>query len=105
MSAKFVCPTDTGAVVLYTALSLTVKRKFNVLATELNASILVPASPPGNGPVTVPPARMVDNVGKYLVADVVGRHEIQFGPLAFVALATLLAPVCDDEALSFSSQT
>jgi hypothetical protein len=93
MSANCVCPTLAGAVERYTALSLTVKRKFSVLATELSASVLAPASPPVSGPVTVPPARMEDSCGKYLVGEVVGLNDIQLGPLAFVALATLLAPV------------
>ena len=66
--------------------------------------MFAPASPPGNGPVTSPPASMVDNCGKYRVGDVIGLKEIQLGPLALVALATLLAPVCDEEALSFCSQ-
>jgi hypothetical protein len=35
----------------------------------------------------------VANFGKYLVADVDGIYETQFGPVAFVALATLLVPV------------
>ena len=89
---------------MYGALSLTVNLKFNVLATELRASILVPASPPGKGPVISPPARMVDNCGKYLVGDAVGLNDNQLGPVALVALATLLAPVCEEEALSFCSQ-
>ena len=65
---------------------------------------MAPASPPGNGPDTKPPASIVAILGKYLVGDVVGENDIQFGPDAFVALATLLAPVCDVEALSFCSQ-
>jgi hypothetical protein len=104
ISSKFVWPTLTGAVELNTALSLTVRRKFNVLETELNASVFAPASPPGKGPEIKPPASIVDSFGKYLAGDVVGLNDIQFGPLALVALATLLAPVCDEEALSFCSQ-
>ena len=93
-----------GAVERYGALSLTVSLKFNVLETELSASVSTPASPPVNGPVVVPPARMVDNLGKYLVGDVVGGNDIQLGPDVFVALALLALPVCDKEALSFCSQ-
>jgi hypothetical protein len=85
-------------------LSLTVNRKANVLETELNASVFAPASPPVNGPDTKPPAKIVAILGKYRVGDVEGANEIQFGPDALVALATLLAPVCDDEALLFCSQ-
>ena len=47
---------------------------------------------------------MVDILGKYLVGDVLGENEIQLGPDALVALATLADPVCDDEALLFCSQ-
>jgi hypothetical protein len=47
---------------------------------------------------------MVAILGKYLIGDVVGVNDIQLGPDALVALATLLVPVCDDEALSFCSQ-
>lgn len=101
---NWVCPTVTGAVELYGALSLTVNLKLRVLETELSASVLAPASPPVSGPVTNPPDRMVDNLGKYLTGLVVGAKEIQFGPLAFVALATLLAPVWLLDALSFCSQ-
>ena len=61
MSVNCVWPTLTGAVERYTALSLTVNRKFRVLPTELKASVFAPASPPDNGPVTVPPANMVDS--------------------------------------------
>lgn len=64
ISAKLVCPTLTGAVELYGALSLTVNRKCRVLETELNASVLAPASPPVNGPETKPPARIVAILGK-----------------------------------------
>ena len=103
LSANWVCPTDAGEV-LKGALSLTVNRKCNVLETELNASVLAPASPPDNGPDTKPPARIVAILGKYLIGDVVGANEIQLGPDALVALATLLAPVCADDALSFCSQ-
>src|ERR1044072_6514313 len=95
---------DTGAVEPYGALSLTVRRKFKVLETELNASVLAPASPPVNGPDTKPPARMGAILGKYLVGDVVGVNEIQLGPDALVALATLADPVCEEDALLFCSQ-
>ena len=47
---------------------------------------------------------MVASFGKYLVGDMVGLNDIQLGPVALVALATLLAPVCEEEALSFCSQ-
>src|SRR5687767_207072 len=104
MSVNCVWPTDTGVVELYTALSLTVSLKFKVLATELNASELAPASPPGNGPVICPPASIVASFGKYLTGDDVGAIDVQFGPVAFVALATLLAPVWVDDALLFCSQ-
>ena len=66
--------------------------------------MLAPASPPVKGPLIRAPESMVASFGKYLVGEVVGENEIQFGPLAFVALATLLAAVCDEDALSFSSQ-
>ena len=66
--------------------------------------MVVPASPPVNGPVVKPPANIVDNWGKYLVGEAVGLNVTQLGPVAFVALATLLAPVCVEEALSFCSQ-
>lgn len=65
---------------------------------------MAPASPPDRGPDTKPPARIVDILGKYLVGDVVGENEIQLGPDALVALATLADPVCEEEALSFCSQ-
>ena len=38
------------------------------------------------------------------MGDTVGLNEIQFGPVALVGLATLFAPVCEEEALSFCSQ-
>ena len=104
ISVNCVWPTLMGAVELYGALSLTVNLKFNVLETELSASISTPASPPVNGPVVVPPDRIVDNCGKYLVGDTEGENVIQLGPVAFVALALLLLPVCEEEALSFCSQ-
>lgn len=104
ISVNWVCPTLTGAVELYGALSLTVNLKFNVLETELSASVRTPASPPVNGPVVVPPARMVDSRGKYLVGETVAGNDIQLGPDAFVALALLALFVCEEEALSFSSQ-
>ena len=74
-------------------MSLTVNRKLRVLETELKASIVVPASPPGSGPVVKPPASMVDSCGKYLVGEVAGGKVSQFGPVVFVGLALLLAPV------------
>ena len=93
ISVYCVCPTLTGAVELYGQLSLTVSLKFNVLATELSASVFIPASPPVNGPEINAPDNMVANLGKYLTGDVVGINEIQLGPDVFVALAILLAPV------------
>lgn len=39
------------------------------------------------------PERMVASLGKYLVGEVLGAKVIQLGPLALVALATLLVPV------------
>ena len=86
----------------YSRLSLTVNLKFNVLDTELSASIFVPGSPPANGGVTNRPARMVDNFGKVRVPETVGENDNQFGPVAFVGDATLLAPVVVE--LSFCSQ-
>ena len=83
-------------------MSLTVNLKFNVLDTELNASVFAPASPPGKGPETFRPANIVANFGNNLVGDVVGLNDNQFGPVVFVALATLLAPVVVE--LSFCSQ-
>ena len=73
-----------------------------VRATELRASMLVAASPPGNGPVTVLPARMVASCGKVLVGDIVGENDNQLGPVVFVGEATLLVP--DVVELSFCSQ-
>lgn len=93
ISVNWVCPTVTGAVELYGALSLTVNLKLSVLETELSASVFAPASPPVNGPETKPPARMVDNLGNILTGEVEGRTGIQLGPVAFVALATLFVPV------------
>ena len=60
------------------------------------------ASPPGKGPLTFKPARIVDNLGKVLVPDVEGLNDIQFGPVVLVGDATLLVP--DVEELSFCSQ-
>ena len=61
-SAKEVCPTSGESVLeLNGALSLTVSLKLSVLATELSASIFAPASPPGNGPVTFWPAKIVES--------------------------------------------
>ena len=91
-----------GAVELYGTLSLTVNLKFNVLATELNASILTPGVPPVKGPVDKPPAKTVDNCGQILVGDTLGLNDSQFGPVVFVAIALLFAP-CVVE-LSFCSQ-
>ena len=102
MSPKFVCPTVTGAVELYGALSLTVSLKLSVLETELNASIFVPASPPGKGPVINPPVSIVDNFGQYLIGEDAGLNDNQFGPVVLVALATLLVPEVVE--LSFCSQ-
>ncbi|OPZ17631.1 MAG: hypothetical protein BWZ05_01286 [Bacteroidetes bacterium ADurb.BinA245] len=65
----------------------------SVRETELSASVLAPASPPVNGPETFWPARMVASFGNKRVGEVEGLNEIQLGPVAFVALATLLAPV------------
>ena len=58
-------------------------------------------SPPSVG-VMSRPERIVDNLGKYRVGDAVGLNDIQFGPVAFVGLATLFAPVVVE--LSFCSQ-
>ena len=66
--------------------------------------MFVPASPPGNTGVTFKPASMVDNLGNNLVPETDGANVNQFGPVAFVIEAILLAPVCVDEALSFCSQ-
>ena len=86
------------------ALSRTVNRKFNVRDTELRASVFAPASPPGSGPETLDPARMVASLGNSLVGEVLPTNEIQLGPVVLVGLATLLEPVCVEEALSFCSQ-
>ena len=102
MSVNCVCPTLIGAVELYGLLSLTVSLKAKVLATELNASVLVAASPPVNGPETFKPAKIVASLGKYLVDEDVGENDTQFGPEALVILATLLVP--DTVELSFCSQ-
>ena len=83
-------------------MSLTVNLKFNVLDTELNASVFAPASPPDNGPLTSPPASMVANFGNNLVPEVVAGKDRKFGPVAFVGDATL--PVPDVVELSFCSQ-
>ena len=64
--------------------------------------MVMPASPPAKGPVVRPPARMVDNCGKYLTGDAVGLNDSQFGPVVLVALALLFAP--DVVELSFCSQ-
>jgi hypothetical protein len=104
MSVNCDCPTLIGAVELYGLLSLTVSLNFSVLATELKASVLAPASPPVKGPESVAPANIVASLGKYLTGEAVGANDTQFGPVALVALATLLAAVCVEEALSFCSQ-
>lgn len=83
-------------------MSLTVKRKFNVRETELKASIFAIASPPGSGPVTNWPARIVESLGKNRVGDVVDGNDNQFGPVSFVGDATLALPVV--VVLSFCSQ-
>ena len=54
--------------------------KFRVLETELKASMLQIASPPGSGGVISKPARIVDNVGQSLVGDTVAGNDNQFGP-------------------------
>jgi len=64
--------------------------------------MFAPASPPGKGPVTFKPARIVDNLGKVLVPDEEGTNDNQFGPVDFVGDATLLVPDVDE--LSFCSQ-
>ena len=102
MSVKVVWPTATGVAELKGWLSLTVRRKFKVLETELNASILAPASPPGSGGVTIKPARIVESFGKDRVGEAVGGNDNQFGPVVFVGEATLLLP--DVVELSFCSQ-
>jgi len=100
ISSNCVCPTvDAGT---YGLLSLTVSLKFKVLATELNASIFVPASPPGSTGVTNKPACTVDSRGMYLVGDVDEANDSQFGPVVFVGDAMLFAPEVVE--LSFCSQ-
>lgn len=86
----------------YGLLSLTVNLKFSVLATELSASMLHTASPPGSGGVTARPARMVDSLGNVRVGEAVGLKDNQFGPVNLVGDATLFDP--DVVALSFCSQ-
>lgn len=89
----------------YGLLSLTVRRKFKVLLTELNASMFATASPPGRTGVTNNPACTVDSLGIYLVGDVEEAKDSQFGPEAFVGDATLLLPVPPEAGkLSFCSQ-
>ena len=100
ISVNAVCPTDASGI--NGLLSRTVNLKFKVRATELKASIFVPGSPPGNGPVTNDPARIVDNVGKVLVGEAVGLKDNQFGPVVLVGDATLAVP--DVVELSFCSQ-
>ena len=63
---------------------------------------MVAASPPVNGPEIFKPANIVASLGKNLVGEDVGMKDIQFGPEALVALATLLVP--DTVELSFCSQ-
>ena len=92
-SSNCVWPTETGDVELNGALSLTVKRKLIVLETELNASVFAPASPPGNGPDTFAPVKIVESFGKYLVGDVLPTNEIQLGPDDLEGIATLFDPV------------
>ena len=74
-TASVNCVWPTSEPATYGWLSLTVNRKFKVLETELNASILVPASPPGNTGVTFKPARIVDNFGNNLVPDTTGEND------------------------------
>ena len=64
---------------------MTVNLKFRVLETELKASMLQIASPPGRGGVISKPARMVDNLGKSLVGDTVAGNDNQFGPTGLAA--------------------
>ena len=71
-------------------MSLTVRRKFSVLGTELNASTFATASPPSVG-VTARPARIVESLGKSLVGEAVDGNDKKFGPLVFVGDATLAA--------------
>ena len=93
-----------GAVELYGALSRTVKRKFKARATELRASILAMASPPGSGPVTELPAKTVARRGKIRVGLVVAGKDNQFGPMALVGDATELLPVVAEVPASSCSQ-
>jgi hypothetical protein len=99
ISVNCVCPVFEPAT--YGLLSLTVNLKLSVLATELKASMFAPASPPANGGVTINPLWIVDSLGNVLVGELVGTNDNQFGPVAFVGLATLLAP--DTVELSFCS--
>ena len=69
-------------------LSRTVNLKFNDLATLESASTVI--SDPA---VVVAPARIDVILGKYLVGEVVGVHDLKVGPDALVALAAELAPV------------
>src|SRR4051812_3464440 len=85
-SVNAVCPTFNGTVELYAELSRTVSLKFNTLPTELKASIFAPGSPPGRGPVTKLPARIVERIGNVLVGFVVGLNDNQFGPVSLVGL-------------------
>ena len=61
-------------------LSLTVSRKLSVRPTELSASLLMKAAPPGSALVVYPPARIVANLGKIRVGEVVAGKVSQFGP-------------------------
>ena len=106
-SAEAIWPTEMVspvALVVINWLSLTVNLNFKSLLTELKASVLAPASPPGRGPLTVLPASIVDSCGNRRVGEVVGWKEIQLGPEFFAGEATLLEPVCEEEALSSCSQ-
>ena len=102
MSVNCVCPTLIGAVELYGELSLTVNLKFNVLATELNASDSIPASPP-TWAVVAELAITEESLGKYLEGDTVGDQDRKFGPVVLVWLALLDVPTADP-LWSFCSQ-
>ena len=67
VSVNCVCPIVEP--VTYGRLSLTVNLKFNVRVIELNASTLAIASPPVMEVLLDKPARIVDNLGKYLVGE------------------------------------
>ena len=101
MSVNCVCPTLTGAVELYGALSRTVNLNLSVLATELRYSILAlaPVAPPGNAGVNNCPAKILSSLGKYRIGLVVGIQDIQLGPDALLALAN----EADPEVVALSS--